>query len=58
MVENLEDPKLQVPTDVVLKVTSTAICGSDLHIYNGMIPQARNMVLGREQNQAVKPVAE
>jgi S-(hydroxymethyl)glutathione dehydrogenase/alcohol dehydrogenase len=31
-----------------LKVTATAICGSDLHIYNGFIPQPRPMVLGHE----------
>ncbi|HTF80848.1 MAG TPA: alcohol dehydrogenase catalytic domain-containing protein, partial [Cytophagales bacterium] len=47
-VETVPDPILQAPSDVILKVTSTAICGSDLHIYNGFIPQARNMVLGHE----------
>ncbi len=36
------------PTDAIIKVTSTAICGSDLHIYNGMIPQPKPMTLGHE----------
>jgi S-(hydroxymethyl)glutathione dehydrogenase / alcohol dehydrogenase len=47
-VDTVEDPTIQHQEDVILKVTSTAICGSDLHIYNGMFPQPRNMVLGHE----------
>jgi len=47
-VEEVPDPVLTEPTDIIVKVTSTAICGSDLHIYNGLIPQKRNMVLGHE----------
>ncbi len=47
-VDNIKDPAIEQATDVILKVTSTAICGSDLHIYNGMFPQPRNMVLGHE----------
>lgn len=46
--DNIDDPKLQNPDDIILKVTSTAICGSDLHIYSGGIPQPRPMVLGHE----------
>lgn len=47
-VETVEDPQIQNPRDAIIRVTSTAICGSDLHIYNGMIPQPRSMVLGHE----------
>ena len=32
-VEEVPDPELQAPTDAIIKVTSTAICGSDLHLY-------------------------
>lgn len=46
--DNVEDPKLKNDTDIILKVTATAICGSDLHIYSGGIPQPRPMVLGHE----------
>lgn len=46
--DNVEDPKIQESRDVILKVTATAICGSDLHIYSGGIPQPRPMVLGHE----------
>lgn len=47
-VDTVEDPIIEDARDVILKVTSTAICGSDLHIYNGYIPQAKNMILGHE----------
>ncbi len=47
-VDNVDDPKILDPRDAIIRVTSTAICGSDLHIYNGMIPQGSNMVMGHE----------
>jgi len=46
--ETIDDPIIEQPEDVILRVTSTAICGSDLHIYDGFIPQAKNMVMGHE----------
>lgn len=46
--DTVEDPKLKDSRDIILKVTSTAICGSDLHIYSGGFPQLRDMVLGHE----------
>jgi threonine dehydrogenase-like Zn-dependent dehydrogenase len=33
--ETVPDPKIEHPRDAILKVTATAICGSDLHIYGG-----------------------
>ncbi|MCW3105382.1 MAG: dehydrogenase [Bacteroidetes bacterium] len=47
-VDTVDDPVIEKPGDVILKVTSTAICGSDLHIFNGFFPQAGNQVLGHE----------
>ena len=47
-VDNVDDPELQDNRDAIIRVTSTAICGSDLHIYNGSIPQPRPMTLGHE----------
>lgn len=55
-VETVPDPKLQQPEDAIVRVTSTAICGSDLHIYNGAIPQPRAMVLGHEFMGVVEEV--
>ncbi|RYF92348.1 MAG: glutathione-dependent formaldehyde dehydrogenase, partial [Chitinophagaceae bacterium] len=46
--DNVDDPILKDDRDIILKVTATAICGSDLHIYSGGIPQPRPMVLGHE----------
>ncbi|MBE7175327.1 MAG: glutathione-dependent formaldehyde dehydrogenase [Mucilaginibacter polytrichastri] len=47
-VDTVEDPKLELATDVILKVTSTAICGSDLHILDGGIPQTSDLIMGHE----------
>jgi threonine dehydrogenase-like Zn-dependent dehydrogenase len=46
--DTVDDPKLENDRDIILKVTATAICGSDLHIYSGGIPQPGPMVLGHE----------
>ncbi len=46
--DQVPDPRIENPTDIILKVTATAICGSDLHIFSGGIPQPRPMVLGHE----------
>jgi S-(hydroxymethyl)glutathione dehydrogenase/alcohol dehydrogenase len=47
-VDSVPDPKIEAPDDVIVKITSTAICGSDLHIYDGFVPQLRDQVLGHE----------
>ena len=48
-VDTVDDPTIEETTDVVIRVTSTAICGSDLHLYDGFIPEVRKGdVLGHE----------
>lgn len=48
-VENVPDPVLQDPTDAIVRVTSTAICGSDLHLYGVLGPYMhKDDVLGHE----------
>jgi threonine dehydrogenase-like Zn-dependent dehydrogenase len=48
-VETVPDPVLLNPRDAIVKITATAICGSDLHIYNGYIPAMhRGDILGHE----------
>jgi threonine dehydrogenase-like Zn-dependent dehydrogenase len=48
-IENVPDPKILNPRDAILKVTSTCICGSDLHLYDGYIPQMKSGdILGHE----------
>jgi len=47
--ETVPDPKILNPRDAILKVTSTAICGSDLHIYGGYIPTVQQGdIIGHE----------
>ena len=46
--DTVDDPRIEQDRDIILKVTSTAICGSDLHIYSGGLPQLRPMTLGHE----------
>ena len=49
VVEEVPDPVLQEPTDAIVRVTSTAICGSDLHLYDGYIPTMKSGdILGHE----------
>lgn len=48
-VETVPDPVIQAEDDIVLRVTATAICGSDLHIYRGKIPDMKSGdILGHE----------
>ncbi len=48
-VETVPDPVIEDPKDIIVKVTRTAICGSDLHILNGMVPTMKDGdILGHE----------
>ncbi len=48
-VETVPDPKILNPRDAVIKITSTAICGSDLHLYDGYNPTMKSGdILGHE----------
>ena len=48
-VENVPDPKILNDRDAIVKISSTAICGSDLHLYDGYVPtMKRGDILGHE----------
>jgi len=47
-VEDRPYPKLQKPTDAILKVSSTALCGSDLHFYRGHLKCPPDFICGHE----------
>lgn len=47
-VDNVPDPTIVDPRDIILKVTATAICGSDLHILSGAVPQTEPLIMGHE----------
>ncbi|WP_055666939.1 zinc-dependent alcohol dehydrogenase [Desnuesiella massiliensis] len=56
-VRNVEDPKIQKNDDIIVKVTSTAICGSDLHLIHGFVPNLpRGFILGHETMGIVEEV--
>jgi threonine dehydrogenase-like Zn-dependent dehydrogenase len=48
-VQTVPDPKILNPRDAIVKITATAICGSDLHLYNGRVPTMEaGDILGHE----------
>lgn len=56
-VDNVPDPKIEKPTDAVVRITTTAICGSDLHLYEVMGPfMGEGDVLGHEPMGIVEEV--
>src|SRR5215210_7332877 len=48
-VDTVPDPEIVDPTDAIVRITATAICGSDLHIYDGCTPtMEEGDILGHE----------
>jgi glutathione-independent formaldehyde dehydrogenase len=47
-VDNVPDAKIEKPTDVVIKLTTANICGSDLHMYEGRTDVEKGKILGHE----------
>jgi len=55
-VENVLDPTLQHPNDVIVKITSSCICGSDLHMYEGRTAAQPGIVFGHENMGLIEEV--
>src|SRR5687768_13666387 len=56
-VKEMPDPVIEDPTDAIIKITSTAICGSDLHLYEVMTPfMEKDDILGHEPMGIVQEV--
>lgn len=55
-VKNVKDPELEKKDDIIVKITSTAICGSDLHIYQGALPARKDYVIGHEPMGIIEEV--
>jgi len=56
-VKNVKDPILEKNDDIIIKVTSTAICGSDLHLIHGMIPNTpKDYIIGHETMGIVEEI--
>jgi glutathione-independent formaldehyde dehydrogenase len=47
-VREVEDPRIEAPTDAIVEITSSAICGSDLHMYEGRTAAEPGLVFGHE----------
>ncbi len=57
-VENVPDPKVEDPTDAVIRLTTTNICGSDLHMYEGRTNVEEGKILGHENTGVVVATGE
>ncbi len=55
-VENVDDPEIQEPTDAIMRLTTAAICGSDLHMYEGRAPVEPGEVFGHENLGVIEQV--
>jgi threonine dehydrogenase-like Zn-dependent dehydrogenase len=55
-VDDLPDPTIEEPTDAIIRVTSSAICGSDLHFFHGKAPLGPGEQLGHEAVGIVEQV--
>jgi glutathione-independent formaldehyde dehydrogenase len=55
-VEQVEDPRIEHPNDVIVRITSAAICGSDLHMYEGRTAAEPGIVFGHENLGIVQEV--
>lgn len=56
-VKEVEDPKIEKADDIIVKLTTTAICGSDLHLIHGLIPNLeQDYVIGHEPMGIVEEV--
>ncbi|HEU5441879.1 MAG TPA: glutathione-independent formaldehyde dehydrogenase [Ktedonobacterales bacterium] len=55
-VETVQDPKIEHPNDVIVRITSSAICGSDLHMYEGRTAAKPGIVFGHENMGIVEEV--
>ena len=57
-VEEVDDPTIESPTDAIVRITSTAICGSDLHMYEGRTAAEPGIVFGHENQGIVEAVGD
>ena len=55
-VENVEDPKMDHANDVIVRVTSTCICGSDLHMYEGRTAAEPGIIFGHENMGVIEEI--
>jgi glutathione-independent formaldehyde dehydrogenase len=57
-VKEVPDPSIQAPTDAIVRITTTNICGSDLHMYEGRTSVEQGKILGHENMGIVEAVGD
>jgi len=57
-VEDVDEPEIQEPTDAILDISTTAICGSDLHMYEGRTAAEPGIVFGHENMGVIEAVGD
>jgi glutathione-independent formaldehyde dehydrogenase len=57
-IEEVEDARIEEPTDALMRITSSALCGSDLHMYDGRAGADPGLVLGHEPLGVVEEVGD
>ncbi|ELZ34554.1 formaldehyde dehydrogenase [Halogeometricum pallidum JCM 14848] len=57
-VEDVDEPELEHPNDIIVDITTTAICGSDLHMYEGRTDADPGIVFGHENMGVIEEVGE
>ena len=55
-VQDVEDPAIQDPSDVIVRITTSAICGSDLHMYEGRTDAEPGITFGHENMGVIEEV--
>jgi threonine dehydrogenase-like Zn-dependent dehydrogenase len=55
-VDDLPDPRIEEPTDAIVRITASAICGSDLHFFHGKAPLLPGDALGHEAVGVIEEV--
>ena len=55
-VKNVDDAKIEKKDDIIVRITSTSICGSDLHLYQGNFPLPKGYIIGHEPMGIVEEV--
>jgi glutathione-independent formaldehyde dehydrogenase len=57
-VRDIDDPRIEQPTDALVRITTTNICGSDLHMYEGRTSFEQGRVFGHENLGQVVEIGE
>jgi hypothetical protein len=54
-VERVEDARIEEPTDALVRITSSAVCGTELHVYDGHMGAEPGLVLGTSRSRWSRP---